>query len=410
MAASQPHPKTKRDRVLLDLKRAFIVTLILGFTNCCGLAISPAFAQIVDRKQAPSISDFHPQSNLKVKWHDIRQAKFPVIDIHTHFGFRLKGDPEALDKFVAVMDRNRIKMCVSLDAKLGKEEDHLKFLKKKYSDRFAVFCHLDFQGDGIADQPETWACNQPGFVREAIENLIQAKKKGIVGLKFFKQFGLGYKNPDGSLIKIDAPRFDPIWKKCGELGLPVIIHTGDPAAFFLPIDNTNERLEELSRHPDWSFYGDEFPKRMELLAARNRVIKKHRSTQFIGAHVAGNPEDLAKVGQWLDEMPNLSVELASRIGELGRQPITSRKFFIQYQDRILFGTDGPWPEQRLVSYWRFLETLDENFPYSEKTPPPQGLWNIYGIGLPDNVLKKIYFQNAIRLLPSIAQRFEKAAR
>ena len=186
------------------------------------------------------------------------------------------------------------------------------------------------------------------------------------------------------------------------------MHTADPVAFFKPIDANNERWEELSRHPDWSFYGDQFPDRDELLAARNRVVQRHPGTTFIGAHVANNAEDLATVAKWLETYPNLVVEFASRINELGRQPYTARKFLIKFQDRILFGTDGPWPEERLRYYWRFMETYDEYFPYSEKRPLPQGMWRIYGVGLPERVLKKIYFENALRVMPSLKERYEKA--
>jgi predicted TIM-barrel fold metal-dependent hydrolase len=302
------------------------------------------------------------------------------------------------------MDRNQIVLSASLDAVLGQEEQHLDFLKD-YDDRFLVFCHIDFVGDGDPERPATHACNQSNFVRICCEQLAEAEKKGIAGLKIFKQFGLKFQNADGSLIAIDDLRFDPIWRTCGELGMPVLIHTGDPAAFFQPLDQSNERLEELLRHPDWSFHGDAYPARDELLRARNEVIRRHPQTQFIGAHMAGNPEDLATVGRWLDELPNLYVEISSRIGELGRQPYTARRFFLNHQDRILFGTDGPWPEERLSCYWRFLETFDEYFPYSEKRPPPQGLWFIYGLGLPDDVLRKIYAQNSIRLFPTIRARW-----
>lgn len=354
--------------------------------------------------QLPDISNYYPAPKLKVATTRLKHAKFPVIDIHSHFGFRLKGDKEALKKYVEVMDRNRIALTTTLDARLGSEEEHIKFLKD-HRERFIIFAHIDFVGDGSRSKPKTWVCNQPGFVRTTCEQLKRAKSSGISGIKFFKQFGLGYKNADGSLIKIDDPRFDPIWEACGNLDLPIIIHTGDPAAFFDPIDPKNERYEELSRHPNWSFHGDQFPSRSELLAARNRVIAKHRGTKFIGAHLAGNSEDLATVAQWLDAHPNLVVEISSRIGELGRQPFTARKFVMKYQDRILFGTDGPFPEQRLRCYWRFLETEDEYFPYSEKEPQPQGLWFIYGLNLPDEVLKKIYYANALDLIPAVATQY-----
>ncbi len=354
-----------------------------------------------------ALSEFRPRAMLKVKQTHLTHAKFPAVDVHTHFRYRLRHSAEQLDDFVKVMDRNNIALCVSLDGRLGDDFDqHARFLWTRYPNRFLIFVNIDWQGDGDADRPETWACQRPDFARRMALELAEVKKKGASGLKLFKQFGLGYKDADGSLLKIDDPRWDPIWQACGELGLPVIIHTADPAAFFEPIDRTNERWEELARNPDWSFHGAEFPSREELLAARNRVIARHPGTTFIGAHFANNPEDLATVAKWLDEYPNLVIEPSSRIAELGRQPYTAREFFLKYQDRILFGTDGPWPEQRLHYYWRFLETFDEYFPYSEKIPPPQGLWQIYGIGLPDEVLRKIYHENAVRTIPGVKERLE----
>jgi predicted TIM-barrel fold metal-dependent hydrolase len=303
------------------------------------------------------------------------------------------------------MDRHQIAVCVSLDGKLGELlDEHCDYLWSRYRDRFVVFANVDWMGAGEEDDPASWDCQRPDFSRRVARQLAEAQDRGVSGLKLFKQFGLGYRNPDGSLIAIDDPRWNPIWEACGRLGLPVIIHTADPAAFFLPIDETNERWEELHRHPEWSFPPDRFPSRESLLEARNRVIARHPRTTFIGAHVANNPEDLATVGRWLDQYPNLYVEPASRIGELGRQPYTARRFFLKYADRILFGTDGPWPEARIRLYWRFLETYDEYFPYSEKAFPPQGLWHIYGIGLPDRVLKKIYYQNAVRVIPGVRSR------
>nr|WP_315854352.1 amidohydrolase family protein [Rubripirellula lacrimiformis] len=354
------------------------------------------------------LRNFRPYSQLKVESHLKTAAKYPVVDVHTHFHYKLRSSQSALDDFVAVMDRNRIAVCVSLDGKLGSQfREHRDFLWKDYRDRFVVYTHIDWQGEGEKEDPATWACHRPGFAQRTAEAITQAVAEGASGLKIFKRFGLQYRNPDGSLIKIDDPRWDPIWDVCGTLGIPIIIHTADPAAFFDPIDETNERWEELSRHPDWSFHGSEFPSRMELLDARNRVIQRHPNTQFIGAHIANNAEDLSLVSAWLDRYPNLSIEPASRISELGRQPYTARKFLIRYADRLLFGTDGPWPEARLRLYWRFFETRDESFPYSEKVPPPQGMWQIDGVELPDDVLAKLYHQNAARLIPGIRQRVEK---
>jgi predicted TIM-barrel fold metal-dependent hydrolase len=233
------------------------------------------------------------------------------------------------------------------------------------------------------------------------------KGKDASGLKVFKSLGLGYRNPDGSLIQVDDPRWDAIWTACGELGLPVLIHTADPKAFFLPIDETNERWEELKRHPEWSFYGEGFPAYEEVIRQFLNVVERHPHTTFIGAHVASSAEDLASVERWLDKYPNLNVDIAARIAELGRQPYTARKFFVKYADRILFGTDGPRVAERLGYHWRFLESLDEYFPYAENAFPPQGFWRIYGVGLPDDVLRKVYYENAERLVPGVRERYEK---
>lgn len=374
-----------------------------GVAAFCLLLLANALlsdAAVAQQRDVPTISQYAPQSKLKVKQTLVRQARFTAVDIHTHLGFRLKHDAAALDRYVEVMDRQNIAISISLDAKLGNESAHLKFLRP-HGYRFKSFAHIDFIGDGDRDQPATWVCNQPGFVRLTCEQLKTASSKGICGLKFFKTFGLRVKKPDGTLHKIDDPIWFPIWKTCGDLGLPIIMHTADPIAFFDPVDSRNERFEELLRHPDWSFHGDAFPSRQSLLEDRNRVIEKFSETRFVGAHVANSSEDLATVGQWLDRYPNLTVEIASRISELGRQPFTAKAFFEKYQDRILFGTDGPWDEVRLGYYWRFLQTNDEYFPYSEKQPPPQGLWNIYGVQLPDSVLEKIYFRNAVKLIPGL---------
>lgn len=395
--------------------RPSLISAILFVVNFAWLSINLHAQQeqrAVGEKQNNdelALKDFRPKAKLKVPATDLRHAKYPVIDVHTHFGFRLKGDKKKLEEFVELMDRNKIALCVSLDATLGPSlDEHFEFLEP-YKERFAVFTHIDWQGRGEANDLSSWACNQPGFVRWVVEELKKAKEKGVEGLKFFKSFGLGHRDSEGRLLRIDDPRWDPIWETCAELKMPVIMHVADPAAFFDEIDENNERWEELSRHPDWSFSGEEFPSREELLAARNRVIKKHPGTTFIGAHVANNPEDLATVSKWLDEYPNLYVEFASRISELGRQPYTARKFMIKYQDRFLFGTDGPWPELRLWYYWRFTETYDEYFPYSEKEFPPQGFWRIYGVGLPDEVLEKIYFKNALKILPELNGKYKTSA-
>lgn len=401
---------TACDLLFLGLLASFPFPLLAQLADTAKPTNSSSTQAPLDGREGRDLllGNFRPKSMLQVDEHRLSRAKFFAVDIHTHFRIKLKPTAEQLDSFVAVMDRNNIALCVSLDGQLGDQlDEHARFLWTKYQNRFAIFANIDWQGDGKADEPATWDCHRPDFPRRMALALSDAKKRGASGLKIFKQFGLEYKNPDGTLLKIDDPRWDDIWKACGELHLPVLIHTADPAAFFLPTDERNERWEELHRRPEWSFFGPKFPKHAELLDAFLRVVERHPKTIFIGAHVANNAEDLRSVAAWLDKYPNLHVEIASRIGELGRQPFSARRFFLRYQDRILFGTDGPWPEERLRLYWRFLETEDEYFPYSEKEFPPQGLWNIYGMHLPDEVLRKVYHENAVKLLPGIGAKLEE---
>jgi predicted TIM-barrel fold metal-dependent hydrolase len=359
--------------------------------------ICKLYAQSSSAERTPSL--IVPQS-------DIKSASSSVIDVHTHFFVKGKHDPELLDRYVQMMDRNRIAVSVSLDGQLGSQLDaHIAYLWTKYPNRFAIFANIDFRGKGSEDKPASWACNQPSFVFDTVETLRAEFKKGrICGLKFFKDFGLRWRNGDGSLIQIDDPRWDPIWDTCGELGIPVLMHTADPSAFFRTADETNERIVELRSRPEWAFVGPEFPSRESLHQARNRVIARHPKTLFIAAHFGNDAENLTELAKWLDEFPNLMIEFSSRINELGRQPYSAKNFFEKYQDRILLGTDGPFPEERLRIYWRFLETFDEYFHYSEKSPPPQGDWRIYGIGLHGDILRKIYSENACRVIPGLASK------
>jgi len=402
LAGAQSMVKKESVRVTF----AVLVTTVL-FSAPPAWAEEPADPPPLDGRDGRdlAIQRFRPQTMLRVQQHDLQRAKFPVVDVHSHLLYKLPRVYGDVEKYLEVMDRHQIAVSVSLDGRLGDPlVRHLELVWPEHRERFLIFTNIDWVGNGKRDDPSTWACHREDFAHQTVLALTDAARRGISGLKLFKQFGLGHKNPDGSLIEIDDPRWEKIWEACGQLGIPVIMHIADPAAFFLPIDETNERWEELHRHPDWSFAGDEFPTREELLAARNRVINRHPKTTFIGAHMANHAEDLETIGGWLDTYPNLYVEIASRISELGRQPYTARKFFLKYSDRILFGTDGPWPEQRLSLYWRFLETFDEYFPYSEKEFPPQGFWQIYGIGLPDDVLRKVYHENAARIIPGVPER------
>ncbi len=381
---------------------------VCGALLLLALPLSDVLGQDDVRKKSIEIRDYIPQPKLVVATTLLTASCYPCIDAHAHFRFKTQGRREFVERYVTeVMDQNNIAICLSLDATLGAEDEHLKLLGGNIADRFGVLVHIDFKGNAGNTEYSKWAVNQPAFVHTVVEQLKAAQDRGCIGLKFFKQFGLGFRDANGQLIKIDDERFDPIWETCAELNMPVVIHTADPAAFFDPIDTTNERAEELLRHPDWSFHGGDFPTRDELISARNRVIERHPKTQFIGAHVANNSEDLQMVATWLDRYPNLSVDISSRIAELGRKPRQSRDFMTRYANRILFGTDGPWVSERLGYYWRFLETSDEYFRYSEKQPPPQGLWFIDGLDLEEDVLKKIYFQNALRLFPCLQGKYEQ---
>jgi hypothetical protein len=330
-------------------------------------------------------TDYRPRSMLQTPEHPVSRARFPVADVHCHWSGDLA--PEAL---VADMDRLGIAYAVNLSGGWGAQLDTLLERYQGFApDRFEILMNVDFS-----------EIDQPGFGSKWAGLLEEAKAKGAAGLKIFKDLGLTIRDGSGELVPIDDPRLDPIWAKCGELGLPVLIHSADPLAFFEPIDRFNERLMQLGRHPDWSFYGPQFPDRGEILAQRNRVLEKHPGTTFIGAHLGANAEDLAALGRVLDRYPNFVVDIAGRVAELGRQPYTARRFFLEYPDRILFGTDrypGRASQPRYRPYFRFLETRDEYFEYHEHDFPPTGEWRIHGIFLPDDVLEKVYHLNADRL-------------
>ena len=357
------------------------------------------------------LSEFQPKSMLHVPETKVLRSRYPVLDVHTHLSFRAKsvngvGMGDALEFLASpetvlpVMDRKNIRMMVNLTGSSGKGLDEaVEKFQKRYPDRFLTFT-----------EPLWDRTNQPGYGKLQADEMERAHQAGARGLKVLKTLGLYLREnvTEGSLVKIDDPRFDLMWEACGALGMPVAIHVSDPEAFFLPTDRFNERFDELNNHPDWSFHGRDFPSNRELLEARNRVLARHPKTQFIVLHVGNNAENLNYVSECMVRFPNMSVELAARIGELGRQPRTSRKFFEKYQDRILFGTDavpnGTDTPQQIFGdelyeiYYRFLETEDEYFDYAPAPIPPQGRWRIYGIALPDGILKKVYYENAAKLL------------
>ena len=329
--------------------------------------------------------DYRPRSMLQTPQHPVERARFPVADVHCHWTTDVP--PEDM---IEAMDRLNIAYAVNLSGGWGDQLEALLARHKDFApDRFEILANVDFS-----------EADQPGFAEKWTGALEQARARGAAGLKIFKSLGLTTKDGSGNLVAVDDPRLDPIWAKCGELGMPVLIHSGDPRAFFAPIDRTNERLMQLGRWPEWSFYGPEFPERDEVLAQRNRVLEKHPGTTFIGAHLGGYSEDLATLEKVLDRYPNLVVDISGRVAELGRQPYTARRFLMKYPDRVLFGTDrypGRPSQPRYRPYFRFLETQDEYFEYHEHDFPPTGEWRIHGVFLPDDVLEQVYHRNADRV-------------
>jgi predicted TIM-barrel fold metal-dependent hydrolase len=400
-----------REQILKSSRRNFLTGASCIAIAATGCARKPA-EQEAPAKATLNLSDFQPKSMLVVPESKIERAKFPAIDFHSHVymypsltGKDVGANPvqipaDQVDQIVKWMDEMNVQIIVNSTG--GNDENLRRTVRElvgRYPGRFLTFTEPAWERIAEPDYPK-WQADEIG----------RAKEAGAVGIKILKILGvyLREKVTEGRLLPVDDPRFDPMWETAGALGMPVVIHTADPDAFFTPVDRFNERWEELSNHPDWAFYGKDCPSKPELLAARNRVVARHPKTIFVGYHVANHPENLAEVGEWLDTYPNLHVDTGARLGEIGRQPRTARKFFDKYQDRILFGTDATpnadaYPQQDLKPemyhcYFRFFETEDEYFNYSPAPIPPQGRWRIYGIGLPDSILKKVYHNNAARLL------------
>ena len=384
-------------------------------------AIGPVAASrraVARRPQAPppqpaplELKDFQPRSMLQVPETRVPRAKFPVIDFHTHLGFSAKGVagvPHGEDRRFAappeellpIMDRVNLRTMVNLTGGWGSGLDEsIKRFQAAHPGRFLTFT-----------EPRWSDADKPDYPRRQADAIGQARQAGARGVKVLKTLGLYLREQvtSGPLVQIDDQRFDPMWEACAAHAMPVAIHISDPEAFFLPIDRFNERFEELNAHPDWSFHGRDFPTTRQLFDARNRVFARHPRTTFVALHVGNKAEDLGYVSECLDKFPNMHVEIGARVGELGRQPRASRRFFDRYQDRILFGTDavphGTQTPQQVFGealygiYYRFLETEDEYFDYAPAPTPPQGRWRIYGIGLPDAILRKVYHANAARIL------------
>jgi predicted TIM-barrel fold metal-dependent hydrolase len=326
------------------------------------------------------LSDFDPRSMLVTSEHRIECAKFPAIDYHNHLDAQEPGE------VLRVMDSCNIERIVNITMKTG--DQGLAIIDKFHQaapDRFGAIGWMDWH-----DLHET------GFFARAVERLERLVEHGVCGIKIWKDLGLTLREANGELLRVDDERLAPLFATAAELDVPVMVHVADPDAFFLPTDRFNERYEELAAHPEWSFNGSHFTKD-EILAQRDSIFARHPQTTFIAAHVAERPENLAYVSRLLDQHPNLSVDLGARTAELGRQPYTARQFFLKYADRILFGTDLVPDVEMYRLHFRFLETADEYFDYPSHASR-QGRWKIYGLHLPDDVLRKVYRENAMRLV------------
>ncbi len=351
------------------------------------------------------LKDYRPECLLKVAEHVPERAGFPVIDAHNH----LFGELPA-EKLVEVMDAVGVETWVNVtgNTTMPLENNTYTIARRdlscfmdgyvrRYPGRFAAMTMADFAqwGDPVLLKDDD-------FAKRCIDRLDADVAAGACGLKVTKELGLYFRDRSGALLHIDDERLAPIWEHAGELGIPVLIHVSDPVAFFLPIDERNEHYLTLQEFPGWSFVGSEHGK-WELLDQRNRMIARHPNTTFLLPHVANLPEELGAVSRLLDEHANVVIDFSARIDELGRQPYTAHDFFVRYQDRILFGLDMPVSAEAYRCYFRLLETRDEHFDYPDYIGRfgVYARWKLCALDLPDDVLRKVYRENALRVIPGL---------
>jgi predicted TIM-barrel fold metal-dependent hydrolase len=333
-------------------------------------------------QRTPTIEEYQPKSTLVTREHKIARAKFPFIDIHSHHWNPTPGHVEDLIKG---MDSINLRILVNLSGGTGEElRKTVATMKTRYPDRFVVFANMSYDD-----------LNTPGFGARAAARLEQDVKNGAQGLKIFKDFGMELKYANGQRVHVDDPEFDPVFEKCAELRIPVLIHVAEPSAFFDPWDYSNERWLELKQFPGRARPPSSYPPFETLMAERNHLFAKHPRTNFIAAHLAFHGNDLERLGKLFDTYPNVSADIAAVLAELGRQPYSAHDFLVKYQDRILMGKDI-YEVDEYKWYFRCLETRDEYFEYYRKR---HAFWRIYGCDVPDDVLKKVYYKNALRLLP-----------
>ena len=391
--------------------RLYLLLLALLVTTTAGWSATSA-AQQTGAGPRPAQPDFKPtpeqnpmpKNLLVVKRTEITRAKYPVIDFHFHG--RPIQTPDAYKKMIDVMDRAGLGAIANMDGGMYDALDKNLQTGAPYKDRIVHFARPVWEG-----------INDPGWAEKTATELERAFKAGALGLKINKVLGLQLKNPDGTYIHADDARMDASWAMCAKYKKPVMIHISDPIARWDPIGPANERYEagQWRSDPADNYYGTGQPHYTEIWKHQEGMLAKHPNTRFVLAHVANMAEDLQRASDLLDRYPNADVEISARIQDLGRQPYSARKFLIKYQERILFGSDGSPDrevEQFWTPHWRFFETDDEHFDHpaqmlSPGGAPLQGRWRIYGVFLPDDVLRKIYYQNALKYLPALRESIEK---
>ena len=336
------------------------------------------------RLNVMDVEEYEPISTLKVPQHLLTHSKFPFIDVHNH---QWTMPVQNLGKLVTEMDSLNMGVMVNLSGFRGKYlEWSLDNVNNHFPKRFILFLNINFENLDDAGWPD-----------ETLKMMEEAVKQGVKGLKVYKQLGLDDTDNNGKRIAIDDPRLDPIWAKCGELGIPVLIHSGEPNSFWKPKDKYNERWLELKQEPGRYRDPKKLPSFDSIMSEQHHVFRKHPETKFIDAHLGWYGNDLEKLGKLFDEMPNVYTELGAVLAELGRQPKAARAFMIKYQDRVMMGKDT-YKKEEYYTYFRVLETDDEYFDYYRKR---HAHWKMYGLALPDSVLRKVYYKNALHVIPGI---------
>jgi predicted TIM-barrel fold metal-dependent hydrolase len=336
---------------------------------------------------APTILDYKPRTTLVTAQHLVPKAKYPVIDVHSHTG----PTAETIEQLIKEMDSLNLRLLVNLSG--GSDPNVVKqkvdFIRSsKYPDRFRVFAGVDWNGAG-----------GPGWAEKAVANLEQSVRNGAIGLKIAKGLGFQAKKADGTRLKVDDPALKPVWDLCARLNIPVLIHTAEPQEFFSPLDMKNERWLELALFKDRRHFMEGEPTFEELMGERDRMFLANPKTRYINAHFGWYGTDLARAARFLDKTPNVVMDLSAVLYDFGRQPQAAREFFIKYQDRVLFGKDSYAPTE-FPYYWRVFETRDEYFDYYRDY---HAFWKLYGMNLPDGVLRKVYYQNSLRVVPGLPQ-------